>query len=88
MANTQQSKKRVRRNTRRESINKARRSRLRTFVKNVESAVASGDAETAQNAFRQAEPELMRGAAKGVLHKNTAARTVARLAQRVKSLQG
>jgi len=88
MANTQQSKKRVRRNLRREEINRSRRSRIRTFVKKVETAVDAGDSDAAQSAFRQAEPEVMRGAAKGVLHRNTAARTVARLAKRVRSLEG
>lgn len=88
MANTQQSKKRVRRNARREEINRSRRSRIRTFVKKVETAVEAGDAKAAHSAFREAEPEVMTGAAKGVLHKNTAARTVARLAKKVHSLEG
>lgn len=88
MANTQQSKKRVRRNLRREEINQSRRSRIRTFVKKVEAAVESGDKDAARSALQHAEPEVMRGAAKGVLHSNTAARTVARLAKRVRSLEG
>ena len=74
MANTLQAKKRVRRNAKREDINKARRSRIRTYVKKVELAL------------KKAQPELMRGVTKGVLHKKTASRKVSRLAKRVKAL--
>jgi len=88
MANTLQSKKRVRRNARREAMNKSRRARIRTFIKNVESAIDSGNAKQADEAFRQAEPEIKRAAAKGAIHKNAAARTVGRLASRVNSLRG
>ncbi|MEQ8255052.1 MAG: 30S ribosomal protein S20 [Roseovarius confluentis] len=86
MANTLQSKKRARQNARRLSVNKARRSRIRTFLRKVEEAIASGDKEAAQDALRAAQPELMRGVSKGVFHKNTASRKMARLSSRVKSL--
>ncbi|SEO58900.1 SSU ribosomal protein S20P [Salinihabitans flavidus] len=86
MANTPQSKKRARQNERRLAVNKARRSRIRTFLRNVEEAIASGDKEAATAALRAAQPELMRGVTKGVFHKNTAARKISRLSSRVKSL--
>lgn len=86
MANTLQAKKRVRRNANREEINKARRSRIRTFVKKVEQAVEAGNADEAKLALKEAQPELMRGVTKGVLHKKTASRKVSRLAKRVKAL--
>ncbi|MGK7654800.1 MULTISPECIES: 30S ribosomal protein S20 [unclassified Roseovarius] len=86
MANTLQSKKRARQNARRLDVNKARRSRIRTFLRKVEEAIASGDKEAAQNALRAAQPELMRGVSKGVFHKNTASRKMSRLSSRVKSL--
>jgi len=86
MANSAQSKKRARQNERRLEINKARRSRIRTFLRKVEEAIASGNKDDAQNALRAAQPELMRGVSKGVFHKNTAARKMSRLAARVKSL--
>ncbi|MBV8972432.1 MAG: 30S ribosomal protein S20 [Sphingomonadaceae bacterium] len=86
MANTPQAEKRIRRNDRRAAINKARVSRIRTFVKKVESAIDGGTAEAAQAALAAAQPELMRGVAKGVLHKNTVARKMSRLAKRVKAL--
>ncbi|MDG1859707.1 MAG: 30S ribosomal protein S20 [Emcibacteraceae bacterium] len=86
MANTLQAKKRVRRNAKREVINKARRSRIRTYVKKVELALESGNADEAKVALREAQPELMRGVTKGVLHKKTASRKVSRLAKRVKAL--
>lgn len=86
MANTPQSKKRARQNEARYAINKARRSRIRTFVRKVEEAIASGDKDAAAAALRAAQPELARGVTKGVLHKNTAARKVSRLAHRVKTL--
>lgn len=86
MANTAQSKKRARQNLRRLEINKARRSRIRTFLRKVEEAIESGDKDAAQNALRAAQPELMRGVNKGVFHKNTAARKMSRLAARVKAL--
>jgi len=86
MANTPQSKKRARQNERRFAVNKARRSRIRTFLRKVEEAIASGDQTAAQTALRDAQPELMRGVSKGVLHKNTASRKMSRLSSRVTSL--
>ena len=86
MANTPQSKKRARQSETRYAVNKARRSRIRTFLRKVEEAIASGDAVAAKAALQAAEPELMRGVAKGVVHKNTAARKVSRLTSRVKAV--
>ncbi|MDS9468718.1 30S ribosomal protein S20 [Paracoccus sp. MBLB3053] len=86
MANTPQSKKRARQIERVTEVNKARRSRIRTYLRKVEEAIASGDAAAASQALKAAQPELMRGVSKGVVHKNTAARKMSRLAARVKSL--
>lgn len=86
MANTPQSKKRARQIERRTEVNKARRSRIRTFLRKVEEAIASGNADDAKEALRQAQPELARGATKGVLHKNTVARKMSRLSSRIKAL--
>ena len=86
MANTEQSKKRARQSEARYAVNKARRSRIRTFVRKVEEAIASGNAEAAVAALKAAQPELARGVTKGVLHKNTASRKVSRLAARVKAM--
>ncbi len=86
MANTPQTKKRARQNVKRYAVNKARRSRIRTYIRNVEKAIASGDAGTARTALQSAQPEIARGVTKGVLHKNTASRKISRLAQRVKAL--
>jgi small subunit ribosomal protein S20 len=86
MANTPQAKKRIRRNDRRADINGARVSRIRTFVKKVETALLSGDKSAASAALAAAQPELMRGVAKGVVHKNTASRKFARLTKRVAAL--
>ena len=86
MANTAQSKKRARQNARRLQINKARRSRIRTYLRKVEEAILSGDKDAASAALRAAQPELMRGVTKGVFHKNTAARKMSRLNARVKAL--
>ena len=86
MANSPQSEKRARQTERRTAVNKARRSRIRTFLRKVEEAIAGGDAAAAAEALRAAQPELMRGVTKGVVHKNTAARKVSRLAARVKAL--
>lgn len=86
MANTSQSKKRARQNETRNEINRARRSRIRTFVRKVEEAIASGNAEVAKTALLAAEPELARGVSKGVLHKNTVSRKISRLSARVKAL--
>ena len=86
MANSPQSKKRARQNERRLAVNKARRSRIRTFLRKVEEAIASGDKDAAGTALRAAQPELMRGVSKGVFHKNTAARKMSRLSSRVKAI--
>ncbi|HEY0082289.1 MAG TPA: 30S ribosomal protein S20 [Pyrinomonadaceae bacterium] len=86
MANTPQAKKRIRRNDRRAEINGARVSRIRTFVKQVEAAIASGDKEQALAAIRRVQPELARGVSKGVLHKNTASRKISRLTRRATAL--
>lgn len=86
MANTPQARKRIRRNERRAEININRISRIRTFLKKVESAIAGGDKTAAAEALKAAQPELARGVARGVLHKNTAARKMSRLTKRVASL--
>ena len=86
MANTPQSKKRARQNERRTLVNTARRSRIRTYLRKVEEAIASGDKDAATAALRAVQPELMRGVTKGVFHKNTASRKISRLASRVKAL--
>jgi small subunit ribosomal protein S20 len=86
MANTPQAKKRIRRNARRTEINGARVSRIRTFIKAVESALLAGDKTAAAEALKNAQPELARGVARGVLHKNTAARKFSRLTKRVSTL--
>ena len=85
MANTTQSAKRARQNEKRFAINKARRSRIRTYLRKVEEAITSGE-EAATAALKAAQPELMRGVTKGVFHKNTASRKMSRLAARVKAL--
>jgi len=86
MANTPSAKKAARKIERRTEVNKNRRSRMRTFVRKLEEAIASGDRDAAGVAFKAAEPEIMRAAHKGVLHKNTASRKVSRLAQRMAKL--
>ncbi|WIV50857.1 30S ribosomal protein S20 [Marivivens sp. LCG002] len=86
MANTPQSKKRARQSERRFAVNKMRRSRIRTYLRKVEEALAAGDQTAAAEALKAAQPELMRGVTKGVFHKNTASRKISRLASRVKSL--
>jgi small subunit ribosomal protein S20 len=86
MANTPQAKKRIRRNNRRADINHARISRIRTFVKKVEAALDAGDKAAATAAIAAVQPELARGVAKGVLHKNTASRKFSRLTKRVSAL--
>ena len=88
MANTKSAKKATRAAARRNIINSSRVSRVRTTVRKVEEALASGNAAAAEAAFNAAQPELMRSAQKGVMHKNTASRKVSRLAARVKSLKG
>ena len=86
MANTPGAKKAIRKIERRTEVNTARRSRVRTFVRKFEEALASGDAAAAKTAFIQAESELMRAVGKGVVHKNTGSRKVSRLAARLKKL--
>lgn len=86
MANTASAKKATRKIARRTDINKARRSRVRSFVRKVEEALATGDKALAEQALKAAQPELMRAAGHGVLHANTASRKVSRLASRVKAL--
>ena len=85
-ANTAQSKKRARQSEARYAVNKARRSRIRTFLRKVEEALASGDAAVAAEALKAAQPELARGVTKGVLHANTVSRKISRLNSRVKTL--
>ncbi|MBO6900605.1 MAG: 30S ribosomal protein S20 [Rhizobiaceae bacterium] len=86
MANTSSAKKATRKIARRTEVNKNRRSRVRSFIRKVEEALASGDKDAAAAALKAAQPELMRAASKGVFHKNTASRKVSRLANRVKTL--
>ncbi|PKQ00412.1 MAG: 30S ribosomal protein S20 [Alphaproteobacteria bacterium HGW-Alphaproteobacteria-13] len=86
MANTPQAKKRIRRNQARTIVNKNRVSRIRTLVKKVEAAVAAGDKDAAAAALQVAQPEMARGVAKGVLHKNTVARKFARLTKSVNAI--
>lgn len=83
MANTKSAKKAVRKIARQTEVNKARRSRMRTFIRRVEEAIASGDQSAAQEALKQAQPEIMRSAQKRVLHKNTASRKISRLSARI-----
>jgi small subunit ribosomal protein S20 len=86
MAHHQSAKKRIRRNARSAISNRSRVSRVRTFVKRVETAIASGDKSAAESAFKAAQPELHRGVGKGILHRNTAARKISRLNGRVKAM--
>ena len=86
MANSPQAKKRARQNEARFAVNKMRRSRIRTYLRAVEEAIASGDQKAAAEALKAAQPELMRGVTKGVMHKNTAARKMSRLSSRVKAI--
>ena len=86
MANTPSAKKAARKIERRTEVNRNRKSRMRSFIRKVDEAIASGDATAAKQALQDAEPEIMRAASKGVVHKNTAARKVSRLAARVKAL--
>ena len=86
MANSPQAKKRARQNEKRFAVNKARRSRIRTYLRKVEEAITSGDQAAAKTALQAAQPELMRGVTKGVMHKNTVARKMSRLSSRVKAM--
>ncbi len=85
MANHASALKRIRRNARRAEINGARRNRMRTFIKKVELALTNNDATAAQEALKNAQPEIQRAVAKNLLHKNTAARKISRLSARVKA---
>lgn len=86
MANSPQSKKRARQMLARTEVNKARRSRIRTFLRRVEEAITGGDQAVAKDALKAAQPEVMRGVTKGVMHKNTASRKISRLSARVKAM--
>jgi len=86
MANSPQSKKRARQAERRTLVNKNRRTRIRTFIRKVEEAITGGDQAVASSALKAAQPEIMRGVSKGILHKNTASRKISRLSARVKAL--
>lgn len=86
MANSPQARKRIRRNNARAEVNGARLSRIRSYVKKVETAVEAGDKTAAQQALKEAQPELARGVARGVMHKNTVARKMSRLSKRVAAL--
>jgi small subunit ribosomal protein S20 len=86
MANTDSARKRIRQNTVRTARNAARKSRMRNFIKKVETAIAGGDQKAANAALREAQPEMQRAAGKGVIHKNTVARKLSRMTARIKSL--
>lgn len=87
MANTPSARKMIRKIERRTEVNRNRRSRIRTFVRKVEAAIAAGDVAAARAALKLAEPELMRGCSKGIVHKNTAARKVSRLVRSINRLE-
>ncbi|WP_029009512.1 30S ribosomal protein S20 [Azospirillum halopraeferens] len=86
MANHKSAEKRIRQTARRTEVNRARVSRIRSFVKKVETAILTGDKGAAEAALKDAQPELMRGATKGVVHRNTVARKISRLSARIKAL--
>ncbi|MDE0702591.1 MAG: 30S ribosomal protein S20 [Rhodospirillaceae bacterium] len=86
MAHHKSARKRIRRNGAKTQINIARRSRVRSFLKQVELAIAAGDRDAARDALKSAQPEIMRGVTKGVLHRNTAARRIGRLNARIKAM--
>ncbi|MGD1934023.1 MAG: 30S ribosomal protein S20 [Candidatus Phaeomarinobacter sp.] len=86
MANTRSAKKMVRKIERRTEVNRARTSRMRTFIRKVEEAIASGDQTASKDALKAAQSEIMRAASNGILHKNTASRKVSRLSSRIKAL--
>ncbi len=87
MANHASAKKRIRTTSKRTDINASRMNRIRSFIRKIETALAAGDANTAQSAFKTAQPELARGAAKGLMHAKTASRTLSRLSARIKALK-
>ncbi len=86
MAHHKSAKKRIRRNARRAEINRSRVSRIRTYVKNVELAIAGGDKAAASEALREAQPEMHRGVNKGVMHQNTVGRRISRFSARIKAM--
>lgn len=86
MANHASARKRIRRNGRKTEINKSRMSRMRTFIKKVEAAIAGGDSKAAAAALRNAQPEIQRNVTKNLIHKNTAARKLSRLSARIKAI--
>jgi small subunit ribosomal protein S20 len=86
MANTKSAKKAIRKTAARTVVNRSRRSRMRTFIRKAEEAIATGDREKAGEALRAAQPEIMRASQKGIIHKNTASRKISRLAQRIKAM--
>ncbi len=88
MANTASARKRIRQTTRRTERNQARKSRMRTFVKKVETAIASGNKSDAASALRLAQPELQRAVGKGVIHANAVSRKISRLSARIKAIVG
>ena len=87
MANIKSAKKRIRRGAKQAGVNRARVSRMRTFLKNVETAIAAGDATAAKAAFKAIEPVIVRGAQKGIIHRNKAQRTLSRVSARIKALE-
>ena len=88
MANTASARKRIRQTRRRNARNQARKSRIRTFIRKVEAAIAGGDQAAAVAALQVAQPEMQRAASKGVVHQNTVARKLSRLSVRIKALAG
>ena len=86
MANTKSAKKAVRKIARRTAVNKSRRSRMRTYVRQVEEAITAGDRKAAREAFKQAEPAVMQAAQRDILHKNTASRRISRLSARINAM--
>jgi small subunit ribosomal protein S20 len=86
MANTPSAKKAIRKIERRSAVNRARRSRIRTFIRKVEEAIAAGDKDGAAAALKAAQPEIMRGAQKGIFHRNAASRKISRLDSRIKAI--
>lgn len=87
MANNASARKRIRQTARRTEVNRSRVSRIRTFLRKVETAIAGGNKAEAEAAFRQAQPELMRGRKHGVVHPNTVSRKLSRLNARIKAMQ-
>ena len=86
MPNIESAKKRMRQTARKTEVNRARRSRIRTFIKKIDIAVQSGDKARAQLALKLAQPEIMRGVSRGIMHRNTAARKIARMSARIRAL--